>query len=128
MFCVHQRHAVLGLSVLWAFSTANALATATAQPSAAVAVMVGGGTTGQPYQLPTVEVIGKRSGKSLVGKSILDQHQLNVQQANNVATLLESLPGVSMSGSPRPGGQTINMWGMGGSGDVPFSVDGGVKT
>ncbi|MBP6863271.1 MAG: TonB-dependent hemoglobin/transferrin/lactoferrin family receptor [Neisseriaceae bacterium] len=126
MFFINQRHTLISLSVLMAFTT-SAVAATTAKPDAAVSDVaeVNGG---QSYQLPSVVVIGKRSGKGLVGKSILDQRNLDTQQANNVASLLETLPGVSMAGSPRPGGQTINMWGMGGSEDVPITVDGALKT
>lgn len=125
MFFIHQRPTLIGLSVLLAFTTtAAAAAPATTDPASHQPEL----NAGQSYQLPSVVVIGKRSGKGLVGKSILDQRNLDTQQANNVAALLETLPGVSMAGSPRPGGQTINMWGMGGSEDVPITVDGALKT
>ncbi|XDZ51944.1 TonB-dependent hemoglobin/transferrin/lactoferrin family receptor [Neisseriaceae bacterium CLB008] len=125
MFFMHQRPTLIGLSVLLAFTTtAAAAAPATTDPASHQPEL----NAGQSYQLPSVVVIGKRSGKGLVGKSILDQRNLDTQQANNVAALLETLPGVSMAGSPRPGGQTINMWGMGGSEDVPITVDGALKT
>lgn len=83
---------------------------------------------GQSYQLPQVLILGEKSAQNMIGKSILNQNNINTLQANNVASLLENLPGTGMSGSPRPGGQTINIWGMGGSEDVPITVDGALKT
>lgn len=80
------------------------------------------------YTLPSIEVIADSPTKNLVGASVLDQNQLDSIQANNVASLLDYLPGTSMVGSPRPGGQKINIWGMSGPEDVPVTVDGSLKT
>ena len=51
-------------------------------------------------------------GQDIVGKSTLNQAQIDLIQASNMASVLDKIPGVSMSGSPRPGGQTINIRGM----------------
>ena len=80
------------------------------------------------YTLPTINVIATKTGKSQVGTSTLKQEQLDTIQANNIASLLDYLPGTSMVGSPRPGGQKINIWGMSDPEDVPVTVDGSLKT
>ena len=43
-------------------------------------------------------------------------------------TLLSTLPGVEMAGSMLPGGQKINIWGMGDAEDIQLTVDGATKT
>lgn len=63
-----------------------------------------------------------------IGKSQLNQAQLDVIQASNMGAVLDKIPGVSMSGSPRPGGQNINIWGMSESRNVPITIDGALKT
>ncbi len=80
------------------------------------------------YELPTVNVIGQRNNHKSVGKTIFRQENLDNIQANNIASVLDKMPGVAMAGSPRPGGQNINIWGMGKSVDVPITVDGALKT
>lgn len=67
-------------------------------------------------------------GQDIVGKSTLNQAQIDLIQASNMASVLDKIPGVSMSGSPRPGGQTINIRGMSESKNVPITVDGALKT
>ncbi|MDC7252863.1 TonB-dependent hemoglobin/transferrin/lactoferrin family receptor [Wohlfahrtiimonas chitiniclastica] len=66
--------------------------------------------------------------QSEVGQGTINQTQMNIIQATNMATVLDKIPGVGMSGSPRPGGQTINIWGMNESKSVPIMVDGALKT
>ena len=66
--------------------------------------------------------------KGEVGKGSINQTQMDIIQANNMASALDKVPGVTMSGSHRPGGQTINIWGMGSSKDVPITLDGALKT
>ncbi|WP_367489871.1 Plug domain-containing protein [Snodgrassella alvi] len=73
-------------------------------------------------------VIASKPNKDLVNTSILRQPQLDTIQSNNIASLLEYLPGTSMVGSPRPGGQKINIWGLSDPEDVPVTVDGSLKT
>lgn len=53
-----------------------------------------------------------------IGRSTLLTKNIDRQQADNAAALVNVLPGVNMSGSPRPGGQNINIWGFGDSEDV----------
>ncbi|CAG2160377.1 unnamed protein product [Oppiella nova] len=62
------------------------------------------------------------------GQSVLNQKAIDRYQANNVAQLLDHMPSVGSAGSPRPGGQTINILGMGGVADVPITLDDSVKT
>lgn len=80
------------------------------------------------YALPTITVIASKPNKDLVNTSILRQPQLDTIQSNNIASLLEYLPRTSMVGSPRPGGQQINIWGLSDPEDVPVTVDGSLKT
>lgn len=75
--------------------------------------------------LPEIEVRAERS--QLRGQSRLSRENIEQQQADNVASLLDLLPGTAMSGSPRPGGQTLNVWGFGDMEDVKVSVDGAEK-
>lgn len=63
-----------------------------------------------------------------VGKSTINQAQMDVLQANNMASVIDKVPGATMTGSPRPGGQVINIWGMKDSKNVPITVDGALKT
>lgn len=76
------------------------------------------------------DYIGISNGLSAteVGKSTLNQAQIDVMQANNMASVIDKVPGVSMAGSPRPGGQVVNIWGMKDSKNVPITLDGALKT
>ncbi|OUY07047.1 TonB-dependent receptor [Acinetobacter populi] len=62
------------------------------------------------------------------GQSVLTQKAIDRYQVNNVAQLLDNMPSVSSTGSPRPGGQTINILGMQSVEDVPITLDDSVKT
>ncbi|CDL83784.1 TonB-dependent hemoglobin/transferrin/lactoferrin family receptor [Xenorhabdus cabanillasii] len=74
-------------------------------------------------QLSTLSVTGSTRNSTSAGSSALKKEDIDRTQADNIAQLLEQLPGVSMSGSPRPGGQTLNIWGMGESEDVKITLD-----
>ncbi|PHM33485.1 TonB-dependent hemoglobin/transferrin/lactoferrin family receptor [Xenorhabdus innexi] len=74
-------------------------------------------------QLATLSVVGSAHNSTSAGSSALKQEDIDRTQADNIAELLEQLPGVSMSGSPRPGGQTLNIWGMGDQEDVKVTLD-----
>ncbi|MBF7688550.1 TonB-dependent receptor [Acinetobacter rathckeae] len=82
----------------------------------------------QMYQMPTIYVQVGKVDVAQFGQSRLNQTMINRYQANNVAQLLDTMPGVATAGSPRPGGQTINILGKGGVADVPVTVDGALKT
>ncbi|WP_179945901.1 MULTISPECIES: TonB-dependent receptor plug domain-containing protein [Eikenella] len=77
--------------------------------------------------LPVIEIKGQRALSTLAGQSRLSRENIDQQQADNVAALLDLLPGTSSSGSPRPGGQTLNIWGFGDNEDIKISIDGAAK-
>lgn len=76
--------------------------------------------------IPTLYVSGE-ANSTVAGRSVLSQTLIDRIQADNVAALLDTLPGVSMAGSPRPGGQSLNIWGMGDMEDIKIIVDGARK-
>ncbi len=78
--------------------------------------------------MPTLSTQAENSDTVQFGQSVLNQTAIDRYQANNVAQLLDTMPGVSSAGSPRPGGQTINILGMGGVEDVPITLDDSVKS
>jgi len=81
-------------------------------------------------ELGSVSIMGdgRQVDASNVGRSTLSSKEIERQQADNVPSLLQTLPGVSMGGSPKPGGQTMNIWGLGDAEDVPFTLDGATKS
>ncbi|WP_340617548.1 TonB-dependent hemoglobin/transferrin/lactoferrin family receptor [Xenorhabdus entomophaga] len=74
-------------------------------------------------KLPSLSVVGSLHNSTSAGSSALKKEDIDRTQADNVAQLLDQLPGVSMSGSPRPGGQTLNIWGMEDPEDVKITLD-----
>jgi len=82
----------------------------------------------QIYQMPPIVVEAVKKDTIQFGQSVLNQKAIDRYQANNVAQLLDHMPSVGSAGSPRPGGQTINILGMGGVADVPITLDDSVKT
>ena len=81
-------------------------------------------------QLGAVSILGdgKEVDSSSVGRSTLTRDDIERSQPSNIPSLLATLPGVSMGGSMKPGGQTINIWGLGDAEDVPLTVDGANKS
>ena len=69
----------------------------------------------------------KKINSVIAGRSTLSSGLIEQKQADNVAELLNTLPGVSSAGSIRPGGQTLNIWGFGKVEDVKIIVDGAQK-
>ncbi|MCX8601358.1 MULTISPECIES: TonB-dependent receptor plug domain-containing protein [unclassified Gilliamella] len=69
----------------------------------------------------------KKINSVIAGRSTLTSGLIDQKQADNVAELLNTLPGVSAAGSVRPGGQTLNIWGFGKVEDVKIIVDGAQK-
>ena len=67
------------------------------------------GEIGDSAVLPVIEIKGQRALSTQAGQSRLTRENIDQQQADNVASLLDLLPGTSSSGSPRPGGQTLNI-------------------
>ncbi len=74
-------------------------------------------------KLSTLSVVESLYNSNDAGSSVLKKADIDRTQADNIAQLLDQLPGVSMSGSPRPGGQTLNIWGMGANEDVKITLD-----
>ncbi|KAF0863356.1 TonB-dependent receptor [Pseudomonas sp. LD120] len=87
-------------------------------------------SSGSALQLGAMSVIGNGTevDSASVGRSTLNQAQIDRHQATNVVSLIDTLPGISLGGSLKPGGQTINIWGLGDAEDVPMSVDGATKS
>ncbi|UTH73907.1 TonB-dependent receptor plug domain-containing protein [Chromobacterium sp. IIBBL 290-4] len=54
----------------------------------------------------------------------VDAEQLARSQPKSLAEALDALPGVNAGGSPRPGGQTINVWGYSKTEQVQVQLDG----
>lgn len=81
-------------------------------------------------QLGALSIVGdgQQIGPQNVGRSTLDQEQIDRYQPSNIPSVIATLPGVNMGGSAKPGGQTINIWGLGDAEDVPMTVDGATKS
>ncbi|AKO44975.1 TonB-dependent hemoglobin/transferrin/lactoferrin family receptor [[Haemophilus] ducreyi] len=60
-------------------------------------------------------------------RSIITQNEIDQKQSDNVADLVNTVPGVSMAGGFRPSGQTLNIRGMGDTEDIRVQVDGTTK-
>jgi len=87
-------------------------------------------TSGSALQLGAMSVIGNGQAvdSATVGRSTLNQEEMDRHLANNIPSLINTLPGVTLGGSLKPGGQTVNIWGLGDAEDVPMSVDGATKS
>ncbi|WP_420832729.1 TonB-dependent hemoglobin/transferrin/lactoferrin family receptor [Pseudomonas wadenswilerensis] len=87
-------------------------------------------TADNSIQLGAVSVVGdgQQVDPSTVGRSTLTQEDIDRYQPSNIPSVLATLPGVNMGGSAKPGGQTINIWGLGDAEDVPMTVDGATKS
>ncbi|MBN7823300.1 STN domain-containing protein, partial [Bowmanella yangjiangensis] len=86
-------------------------------------------TEANAIELGSVSIVGdgRQVDSASVGRSTLTRKEIERQQAENIPSLLQTLPGVSMGGSSKQGGQTVNIWGLGDAEDVPFSLDGASK-
>jgi hemoglobin/transferrin/lactoferrin receptor protein len=80
-----------------------------------------------PISVPELSVVSGLDDSVVAGRSTLKKENIERIQADNVAELLDKLPGVSSAGSPRPGGQSLNIWGMGGMEDINVTLDGAPK-
>lgn len=89
-----------------------------------------GTTSSESIKLGALSVIGdgQQVNAATVGRSTLNQAEMDRHQANNIPSLIATLPGVTLGGSLKPGGQTINIWGLGDAEDVPMTVDGATKS
>lgn len=77
--------------------------------------------------LPIIVNTNDDSNK-LPGRLVLKQKNIEQQQADNAVNLINILPGVNMAGGFRPGGQTLNINGMGDAEDVRVQLDGATKS
>ena len=86
--------------------------------------------TEQGINLSALSIVGDGAqvDSATVGRSTLTQKDIDRRQPANIPSLLATLPGISMMGSPKPGGQSINIWGMGDAEDVPLTVNGAPKS
>lgn len=75
-----------------------------------------------------IYVMGELNSSVDAGSTVLTLKDIDRIQPNNIAELVDKLPGISSSGSPRPGGQTLNIWGMGNPEDIKITLDGTPKT
>lgn len=90
-------------------------------------------TLGQPKSrekiiIEPIYVSGELNSSVDAGSTVLTLKDIDRIQPNNIAELVDKLPGISSSGSPRPGGQTLNIWGMGNPEDIKITLDGTPKT
>ncbi len=86
--------------------------------------------TEQGISLGALSIVGDGAqvDSATVGRSTLSQVEIDRRQPNNIGSLLSTLPGVTAGGSPKPGGQTLNIWGMGDAEDVPLTLNGAPKS
>lgn len=75
-----------------------------------------------------IYVAGELNSSVEAGSTVLTLKDIDRIQPNNIAELVDKLPGISSSGSPRPGGQTLNIWGMGNPEDIKITFDGTPKS
>ncbi|TCP94747.1 hemoglobin/transferrin/lactoferrin receptor protein [Cricetibacter osteomyelitidis] len=82
--------------------------------------------TNQSTALPVINVVSEneKSEKTLIaGRSVLTLKNIEQQQSDNAADLVSILPGTNMAGGFRPGGQTLNINGMGDAEDIRIQLD-----
>lgn len=110
------------------FTVVSVGSTFVVRPSETEATSPGNDNTA--LQLGAMSILGdgQEVTPATVGRSTLTQREIDREQPNNLPALLATLPGVNMGGSSLPGGQTINIWGMGDAEDVPLTVDGATKS
>ncbi|UEA17391.1 TonB-dependent hemoglobin/transferrin/lactoferrin family receptor [Pasteurella canis] len=73
-------------------------------------------------------IVSSDEENKTAGRSVLKQKNIDQQQSDNAADLINILPGVNMAGGFRPGGQTLNINGMGDAEDVRVQLDGATKS
>ncbi|AXE33225.1 TonB-dependent receptor [Chromobacterium phragmitis] len=77
--------------------------------------------------LPPLKVRATQLQKQL-GVDKLESEEISRPQARSLAEVLDVLPGVNAGGSPRPGGQVINVWGYRSVEQVQVQLDGASQT
>ena len=92
-------------------------------PLAAALALALGGAHGQAWaaakgdkadavQMPAISVFGDAISAGTAGRSYINSADIERQQADNVASLLDTLPGVDLAGTARPSGQSLNYLGL----------------
>src|SRR5689334_19426613 len=87
-------------------------------PLAAALALALGGAHGHAWaadrsdavQMPAISVFGDAISAGTAGRSYITSADIERQQADNVASLLDTLPGVDLAGTARPSGQSLNIW------------------
>jgi hemoglobin/transferrin/lactoferrin receptor protein len=101
-------------------------------PLAAALALALGGAHGHAWaadrsdavQMPAISVFGDAISAGTAGRSYITSADIERQQADNVASLLDTLPGVDLAGTARPSGQSLNIWGFNKVQDVKVILDG----
>lgn len=57
------------------------------------------------------------------GQAVISLEQIDMLQANNFAEVIDSMPGATIDGGTRSGGERINIWGFGETEDLNVYVD-----
>ena len=82
------------------------------------------GDTSNDTRMPAISVFGDAISAGTAGRSYINSEDIERQQADNVASLLDTLPGVDLAGTARPSGQSLNIWGFNKVQDVKVILDG----
>ncbi|WP_256873949.1 TonB-dependent receptor plug domain-containing protein [Shewanella algae] len=100
------------------------LLAATSQPSKS-----GSSVLGEPKveAIEIIEVRGQPFRRELTltrpGEALVTLEDIEEQQAGNFAEVLDTVPGITLDGGPRSGGEKINVWGFGETEDLNVYVD-----
>lgn len=77
--------------------------------------------------IEVIEVTGRayRRGLKLAppGKAVISMKEIDEQQSTQFAELVDQLPGITIDGGTRVGGERINIWGFGGEEDLNLYLD-----
>ena len=105
-------------------AAALALALGGAHGHAWAAAMADKAEKAGAVQMPAISVFGDAISAGTAGRSYINSADIERQQADNVASLLDTLPGVDLAGTARPSGQSLNIWGFNKVQDVKVILDG----
>ena len=111
-------------SALTPMAAALALALGTLGGSAWAANAADAASPENATQMPAISVFGDAISAGTAGRSYISSADIERQQADNVASLLDTLPGVDLAGTARPSGQSLNIWGFNKVQDVKVILDG----
>lgn len=105
-------------------AAALALALGGAHGHAWAAAMADKAEKADAVQMPAISVFGDAISAGTAGRSYINSADIERQQADNVVSLLDTLPGVDLAGTARPSGQSLNIWGFNKVQDVKVILDG----